>query len=40
LGVSKELFKNVQDKKQIYGKILKWVVSEYNAVDELIKDRS
>ena len=35
-----ELFKNVQDKKQIYRKILKWVVSEYNAVDELIKDRS
>jgi len=35
-----ELFEDVQDKKKIYRKILKWVVSEYKAVDELIKDRS
>ena len=34
-----ELFGDVQDKKKIYRKILKWVVSEYRAVDELIKDR-
>jgi len=25
---------------QIYNKILKWVASEYQAVDELIKDHS
>lgn len=35
-----ELFKTINDEKQIYRKILKWVVSEYHAVDELIKDDS
>ncbi|MFX1375165.1 MAG: hypothetical protein ACFFA0_05080 [Promethearchaeota archaeon] len=31
-----QLFKNLRSKSQIYSKILKWVVSEYNAVEDLI----
>jgi len=33
-----ELFEDIQDKKKIYRKILKWVMFEYCAVGDLIKD--